>query len=545
MNEKPVVIVYKLRERNLEPLKGFCEAQNLGLHIAENENEFKVYLRSATVICLIITVASDETWIDSFRDFIAMASNVFEPEDADINILYSLEGRTPEGWSKYSPTLNFEPRQIRSLNNLCYTEYDDNAWEYSIKRIKSLLTSDKNSGRVDICFAEESEVSFPTEALLLMRAAFKDKNSIIIEFPGQGLSGSIACIGHIIDDNNDESVFIKIYREDNINGLAKILKDSNNLVELVERHLEEGDYSKLTDTRRYIGRAYSLMVTDIVVGPGKRRLTLREMICSKYADDFTINKVKDFIQKVISIFDKWELKSVSEIDLIDAYLKDFLDDNKRRLNIESENVCHKWFGNFSDGKSLKDKIRNTIPKELLSSCLTKICHGDCHTENIMVKDIDGILKPVFIDFSRTGETHALKDLVTLESDMIIRGLGSIKHFSNQKTVASFLKAFFDDNNSRVNEWTHDAKELVQLKKVMAVITELRCHATDVYKSSLSEYECAALLKTLEVISYGSLPHDANVRATSYISYLIERLKKPGSPILKALSPLCKKKDNLS
>lgn len=525
MNEKPTVVVYKLRERNLEPLKGFCEAQNLGLHIAENENEFKEYLRSAKVICLIVTVASDEKWVDSVRDFIAMASNVFKPEDADINILYSLEGYTPKDWSKYSPTLNLEPRQIRSLNNQYYIEYDDNAWQYSIKRMQSLDISDKHSSRVYICFAEESDVSFPTEALLLMRAAFKDKNSIIIEFPGQGLSGSIACIGHpLLDDNDEKSVFIKIYREDKINGETKILKDLNNVMNLVERYLEEGDYSKVTDTRRYIGKAYSLIVTDIVVGPGERRLTLREMICSKYDNDFSIRKVKDFIQNVLSIFDKWELKSFSEIDLIGTYLKDFIDDYKRKLNIESENVCHRWFGDFSDGKSLEDKIRNTIPKQLLSSCLTKICHGDCHTENIMVKDFDGILKPVFIDFSRTSETHALKDLVTLELDMIIRGLSGIKHFSNEKTVASFLKEFLYYKNRRVNEWTHDAKELVQLKKVMAVITELRKHATDVYKSSLSEYECAALLKTLEVISYGSLPHDANVRATSYISYLIERLK---------------------
>jgi len=128
------------------------------------------------------------------------------------------------------------------------------------------------------------------------------------------------------------------------------------------------------------------------------------------------------------------------LDLLDEYTKKFLADQEKRLILDSENTCNRWFGNVADVLELTENIRKSFLR-IYSRNFFKICHGDLHADNIMVKSNGGSLIPVFIDFFSHRRTHSLKDLVTLESDMIIRGLGGIKSFSEKRMVRYFLGDF--------------------------------------------------------------------------------------------------------
>lgn len=519
------VILYSTNKRDIAPLKKACEELKITLHIVENEADLLKVYKNTNVISIIISFDEHEDAENNILRFANVAGSFLEPEDADIFIIYSTEQTTPRSWPGA-----LDPRPIRSLDIEPYCASDDKGWCITINRLKwlqGLLRYSRNSFRsiVNIGFSREASISFPTEAAFLLRAAFKDMVSIKIEFPRQGLSGSIACIAQPTTETGDycNSVFVKIYQ-----GQGKAFRDLQNVTKFVERYLGTDYFPPYQHPRRYIGKAYSILVTDLVIGPNNRALTLREMISSKDAANFTLREVRDFISDVLLILSKkWQatLKQ-NDSDLIDNYLKRFLDDNEKRLNIDSENICHKWFGKYADNIKIEEKLRATIPSKFLKGSLLRVCHGDLHTDNIMVKSIGGGTHPVFIDFSRTDETHVLKDIVTLESDIVIRCLCGIKLFSNKNIIRAFLESLTSDNMGRysINEWTYDANEILQIEKVRTAILELRKHSVYTYKIPLQEYRCAALLKTLEVLSYGKLPYDQNVRATTYVTYLLEKLK---------------------
>lgn len=525
MDKKPVVIVYKSRNRDISPLDKACKALNFSLRVTESEDEFNHEFKTFVPSCLIVPLGSDEEGGDNAREFINMASNVLEPEDADLDIIYSTEGYTPARW-----LTNLEPRQIQS-DDIDYPSFrtDDRGWRYTIERLERLQKRIRHQryshSVVKIEFANEDVVPFPSEATFLLRAAFKEMSSVTVEFPSQGLSGSIACFIQPIDASGGKCkrVFVKIYL-----GHEKAQKDLKNFESHVEPYFAS-DYYPPYQYRRYHGKAYSLLVTDLVKGPENKELTFKQMVLGETSAKFSLEKVRSFILNVLAILDeKWALKTPeNRPDLLEEYIKKFLADQEKRIILGSENNCHRWFGDVSDVLELTENIRRTIPEKLLTGTFSKVCHGDLHAENIMVKSSGGSLVPVFIDFSRTGETHSLKDLVTLESDMIIRGLGSIKSFSDKKTFRSFLETlnFTTDNKECETEWTQNMNESLQLQKVQAIIKELRNNAISFHKVPPSEYECAALLKTLEVLSYGKLPHDKTVRATTYVTYLIGRLRK--------------------
>ncbi len=111
------------------------------------------------------------------------------------------------------------------------------------------------------------------------------------------------------------------------------------------------------------------------------------------------------------------------------------------------------------------------------------------------------------------------DLVTLESDTIIRCL-------DQTNIRPFLEVlrFGTQEGDKHSRSSICSSMSGQAQKATAVINALRQNAIAIHQVDEKEYITGALLKTLEILSY-KLPPDQNGRATTYVSYLCDRIRQ--------------------
>jgi len=526
VSEAPLTIIYKAINRDLGTLQEACSSLKMTLRVVECEEELGRELNRGTVSCIIVPLGPDEECSKIVSEFTSTVAKILQPEDADITIIYSTERLTPANWTVLG---RIDPRPIQSH------DYDqgpqlvteDIQWKETIKKLKSLTgriryVRNPMGGIVKTEFKRITSVPFPTEPVLLLRAAFKDMSRISVRFPKQGLSGSIACIiqPYNVLGKKCKQVFVKIYPDQ-----EKAQRELSNYTTYVEPYIESSHYPGYQHFRRYRGKAYSLMVTELSVGPNSNALTLREMI---FSPAYSVEQIKNFISDLLLAMGKWPLtKRAEKIDLFNEYLAEVFTNEDKKIKLESENVYPGWFGDVADSLSLEGKIRKTLPEASLRGKFLRICHGDLHADNIMVKDVGGRLIPVLIDFSRTEQTHSIKDLVTLEADMVIRGLCGTGGLHERVGVQSFLELLSveTENGGHEKQDSSDGKNSSQLGKVRLIIRKLRKNAFSTQGIPEIEYAGAALLKTLEILCYGKLPHEQNEKATTYVSYLCGRIRR--------------------
>ncbi len=308
-------------------------------------------------------------------------------------------------------------------------------------------------------------------------------------------------------------MLVKIYPD------PRKAKEEKDNIKLFKPYLDPVHYPEYDELRRSRGTAYFLMVTNLVEGPSGESQTFKDMILSS---NFTREQISDFVKNLISVLNKLpRLQPSKPLDLMAEYISKYLDDTAKHSVIDSYNKIHKWFGHIADGLSLSEKILNSLPRAAFEGTVSGTCHGDFHSKNIMIRVVGGELVAFLIDYSRSGGSHSIKDLVTLETDMVIRGLSGIKQFSRKEIVMKYLRSF---HSAALDIVDMTAMERLQVEKVSMVIKILRASAAADHKVKEIEYCGAALLKTLEVLSYGKLPYDHNKRATTYVDYLIERIK---------------------
>ncbi len=521
MSDLPLVIVYKPIGRDVAPLRQACEGADLNLTVqsVNTEQEFREIVHKENVSCIVVPVTSDEKGKDNLYKFFNLASSVLQPEDADIKILYTIDGDTPP-W----PWPTFDPRPIKNYDEKPYdVRYRDSAWTNTIDQLKSWrdrFSSERSrrSANLNYTIDNSAEVPFPSEAISLLRAAFKDMSAISVKFPKQGLSGSIACFVQRRDINGHKcnEVFVKIFSKHD-----KANEERRKVETIVANHF---DPPKIHENRRYRGIGYSLIVADLTKGPDGLPTTFSSVILSKkYNKKFT----ERFIAELINFCRERLPYDCKPMDLIDAYLNDCLSRDERKQKLESDNRCHQWFGMITDGLSLKDNIRHTYESLGLSGTVLGVCHGDLHSDNILLEKRGANMHHAFIDYSRAGWTHAIKDMITIETNIIIRGLSGIPVFEGEDKAVfwSYLDALHVQKNlAEFNAKSITNKpELLQAEKIRIVVEAVREFSFANYKVSELEYLGAAILKTLEMLSYGNLPHAQNTRATSYVSYLIDRI----------------------
>ena len=355
---------------------------------------------------------------------------------------------------------------------------------------------------------------FPSEAEDLLRAAFRDKPCIVVRFPKQGFSESLVFSIQPLDSSDRKtgiSFLAKLYSND-----EKARTERYNCQHHVVAYMNPRYYPKYDDVRRCRGRAFSLLVTNLIEGPDGQVTSFKDIV---EADSFSVQQVEEFIDTTLLILDQsWNgTMQLAPVDLVWEYLRKSLDEESReRKLLEAENVSHRWFGICLEKGNLESNIRSFLPTH---GTRARICHGDFHADNLMVEDIKGTLVPVFIDFSRTGPKHSVMDLVTLESDLIIRSLEGTD-------IGPFLRSVDDitDEIGTPREKPIGIQGSHRTRKIGTVIRRLRHNAISVHGVSISEYERAALLKTLEVLSYGKLPFYQNERATQHVTHLCSRVR---------------------
>lgn len=513
MTDLPVIVVFKSRGRDIAPLAQ-AVGKDFSIHVVEECDDFIRLIKKHIVSCIIVPLGSKEEGSQNARKFADIASLYLQPEDADLTIIYSTEFLTPDDWSG-----TLDPRPVRDLSEPQLV-MDDRDWRYTIPALRK--AKDREAYRrpavnhiVEIELADFREVPFTSEAHSILRAAFKDMAKISISFPKQGLSGSIAVVitptGYAGEPCRRR--FVKIYPDQ-----EKASEEQGN-TRYIKPYIDPVYYPEYDDLRRYRGMAYSLVVTNLVEGPSGEAQTLKDMVLS---GEYSLKQMNEYIGDLLTILRRLpRLKPPMPLKFMETYLSKYLADPHKDRIISSYNAYHKWFGNYADGLSLADKISGSLPSVALNGTVYGACHGDFHSENIMLRVVGGKIIPFLIDFSRCGGSHSIKDLITLEIDMIIRGLSGIKLFSLKDNIVQYLRSI---NAGAFNMEVLTDAERLQVEKVSMVIKTLREFSLADHGVMEMEYCGAALFKTLEILSYGKLPYDQNERATTYVDYLIERIK---------------------
>jgi len=513
MERRRIVVVYNKVNRELSGLEKACSQLKLSLHVSMSVKELQRELSTGLVMCIIVPVGS-KTGGEDAKVFAETMLEMLQPENCDLTIIYSSKKSFPEKW----PSPPLDPRLIKDFDNDPQLVPFDTNWLRTIEKLKTLkqrfrYPCNPKGRRVQVKFVRPSIVPFPTEAGFLIRSAFKDMSKVVIESPRQGLSGSMvfAVQPDLVAGKTSKKFLAKIYPDE-----RKAWEEYERFQSHVKKYFSLFHYRQPDDARRYHGRGYSIFVTDLVTGPNGQPITLKDMITSK---DFTSKQLTTFVSEILSALDDaWgRTYKIGSVNLEWDYLRYCLKDELRRRNLESENFYHSWFGPRLDNVPFQKKLRLCGIPISLRGTKSRICHGDLHGDNIMVGHYKNNLIPVFIDFSRTGPKHSIMDLVTLESDAIIRCL-------DITNIQSFLKGLRFRRQKVGAHVRGSIRCQNQLRKVEAIINALRQNAILVHKVDEGEYTTAALLKTLEILSY-KLLQDQNERATTYVSYLCERIRR--------------------
>ena len=372
MHDAAGIVVYKPRGRDLKPLREGCERLDFTFFVIENEDELKRLLNGQLIRCLIIPLGSRTEGTKRAREFVNAVSYILTPEYADILIIYSSEDFTPEDWPNMT---TLDPRPIKDMDdpNLVL---DDKQWKHTLETLNRINIGGryphKKVSNIVVIEAENfCDVPFISELPNLFRAAFKDMSRISVKPCNQGLSGSIACViqPYDISGNKCKPMFAKIYADE-----KKAYAEQQN-TQLFRQYIDSVHYPEFDDSRRYRGIAYSLIVTNLVLGPSGNPLTFLDMAKS---DLYTNTQTNEFIEDIFTILDKIP-SSGKSLKLIDEYLYRYLTDHGKCRILESYNCYHKWFGHPADDLTLLDKILKTLPSKVLNGSVSGLCHGDFHS----------------------------------------------------------------------------------------------------------------------------------------------------------------------
>lgn len=509
-----MLLVYSRGTRDLTPLELAAKELDIPFRVAADEPTLLKTLAAEAVSIIVVSLSGDEEGWTEAREFADAAAKALLPEDAEIRIVFSNEGYTPQGWH------DLDPRPIRGYGHESLLQMKDMGFQRTIALLGALkfqLSHTRLPGagvEIDVDCATDSAVPFPTEACYLIRAAFRDMKRVTVTFPNQGFSGSIACVIEPTDGLGTKcrKSFAKIYHEE---GAAN--RELGGCLRL-EPYLPQIHYPVPKQARRYRGRAYSIVVTDLAEGPERQVLNFRKMM---ETSQFTSQTVGHFAQGIVDLLRLLPHHRLLEPrDLVREYLGGCLDDVSRRRKLESENTCHKWFGSLSDltASSFSEVLRASLPPASLQGSMAGLCHGDLHTENILARCVQEAIIPVLVDFSMTSEDHhGIKDLVTLECDLVIRTSSII-------SLPSWLEGLEPISASEIGASVESEPGQEDRRKMQSVVRTLREVAAAHFCASHAEYFGAAMLQALRVLSRGNLTHIQSVRASAYVTYLLGRIR---------------------
>jgi len=512
----------------LSPLKKACSDLELELVVCDEGAYLEGCLKEANPIAIIVTLSSKEHGGQEALDFANAISQLLQPEDADILIVYSSITGTPEPWR-----LPADPHPILSAwenRRAVEVVYNDREWCQSIGKMvvhQRTFRYPHVAGRiVEInpnAITGKDASPFPTEAGFLLRGALKEMSTISVASPRHGFSGAMVFTVEGFEQGIavPKKFFAKIYPDE-----QEALREYDNYKNYVERYVARHYRPHYNDDRRLCGLGYSIVVMDLVSDSNDDIVTLLDLIQD---DSYDLASTESFASALLRVLrESWGAKVVDEqLDLIHEYLAFLEKENQeaRVRAIQSEDSCNRWFGTIFDDPDIRGRISSYLSEGVLIGSKSKPCHGDLHCDNVLVDGKTGNLIPVLIDYAKTKTAHFLKDLVTLECDIIIRGPDGIAPFSKPEIVREWITSLDSPRPGNMGDsWEAvDESEFLRVKKATSIIGRLRSDAQDFYRATPTEYFASALLKTLNIISHRNLRYDRTVRAAQYVRYLSKKL----------------------
>lgn len=477
-------------------------------------------------MAIIVPLEGAPGWIHRAERFCVDWQSSAQPEDFEVEIIYSFLS-TPEN-AKDPPS----PRRIcrQPFRTDTRVHWSDVDWRETIERLRGYLSKGELGnprGATKVLLVDDEERttwtvrSLPSEVVSLLRAAFKGSSKVEVRPANHGLSGAMCYFAQPFDPDaiKTQPTFVKVFPDN-----KKAYEEYARLQNEVKPYLE-GEAFVQPDLSKWLqGVAYSIWITEIVRGPGGKSTSLGDVVRSKRHN---AEQFRHLVREALSRTDVkgWQPdKGKVERTLLEEYLGSLVARegdadraSRRRQILESEDGCHNWFSGL--GVSVLERMGATFPKLNATGWATKRCHGDFHLENVMVRKSAQSVIPVLIDFSRAGTAHVVRDCVTLEVDLVVRGLGGVRKLADVNAAHTWLTRVLRGAGVRRDRMGRRVSQgSTQEVKVAAGIREARRHARIKLKTQDEEYAAAAMLRALEIVSYGNLSRDELVRAVGYINY---------------------------
>ncbi len=316
-------------------------------------------------------------------------------------------------------------------------------YEYEGEKLFEALKSDiyVSLTNADLDKAEESLIKrfFPSESSLVRYKLLKG-----------GLSGSkVVEVSQVFNVARPCKYVIKIgSREGN-----KIAQEESSVKQWVSNFVP--DYqTEMKENATHEALKYNFASKD-----GKRdSISFGEYFAKNHPDKIKTIVGKLFAQKLFVEWEGTQSKTDESITIFKLY-KDFLDQDKifQAVNIIA----------FNKAEDTRDRITKVLAIEL-PRYVTKACHGDLHSENVIIDDEHVFL----IDFGMTGIQHCFVDYSTLEASIRLKLTSSYYPTSVLHDTDNDFLFNFDVTDVALAEKINNTA----LKKSYGVISKIRAEA---------------------------------------------------------------------
>src|SRR5712691_2927499 len=124
------VIVYEPERTDITNLRRNCERHGITLVVCNGAAEVRDAFGSTAILAVIVPLPANGTAKASMvRDLI---HEIVAPEDADILMVYSAPGDTPDGWREPAPPHYIQRLDVTSSIATCFHDPD---WSAAMSRI--------------------------------------------------------------------------------------------------------------------------------------------------------------------------------------------------------------------------------------------------------------------------------------------------------------------------------------------------------------------------------------------------------------------------
>ncbi|WP_433126372.1 phosphotransferase [Micromonospora sp. CA-240977] len=238
----------------------------------------------------------------------------------------------------------------------------------------------------------------------LLRRAFPRRTVLHVGALTPGISG--AAVLHVRPEQDGSAQHPCVVK---IGPVGDIHTEYERWQQYVQPYLGHGEMPDVLSTAVIVGNHAALVYKFYAAR------TLADMIRDLAGADDSIGIV-DAVQTLLTIVHVWHRsRSSTYFDLI---AEEYPLEAETLERFEQYAAVKRQWGEIAEPKLVRD-VWSQPPESLRKPQLTTIGHGDLHADNVLVGPNGSF---GIIDFLHTGRHHFLRDLATLEADLVLRVL---------------------------------------------------------------------------------------------------------------------------